>query len=650
MESTIRRQDDYPLPLTDQQHAFVTHRDGPALLLAVPGSGKTTAIVCRVAALIRSGVPKNGILTMTFTRAAAMDMRLRFSQLFPEHAPMNAFHTIHGFSWRILQTFSSLRERPMPEILSEATGDGNSRMALLRQVCESATGVRMNEERLEQMATAISLAKNRMVRPEVLRDSGEVGIPGFCETFRAYESAKKDMRRMDYDDLLTAALQVLERDSGVREHFCRQYPYIQVDEAQDNSVIQHRIVETLAHPAQNLVLIGDEDQSIYVWRGADPAGLLSFRERFPDAVSLFMETNFRSGPQIVAVADRFIRTNRNRADKHMVSGRVLEKPVRGEAAPLRIERLADAHAQYQRLSVELLEGMGHGSQAVLYRMNRSAFGIADALDRAGIPFRLRDYRDTLFTHPVTRDIRAMMRLACDPADRVSFLQVYAKLGAYLPKTLRGYMDRQREGESVWKVAMRYPLLREYQKQKLHELDRMMKKVAGMKPERGLPLLLSHVDYDAALDWSADALGLVRESMAAVKALLLDLAIGEPNPAGYLDRLDHLRERMAGACREESRHAVLLSTIHAAKGLEFDRVLLVDALDADFPGDTGKPGANLEAARLEEERRLFYVAMTRARKEFVMMMPDAGGKNAVSRFVREAERCMAEPVVTGGGDQ
>lgn len=665
MTPAMQATEDFPIRLTPQQRAFVAHRDGPALLLAVPGSGKTTAIVCRVASLIRSGVPKNAILTMTFTRAAATDMRLRFAQLFPELAPVQAFHTIHGFSWRILQAWSELRGRPMPEILSEDARNGRSRMELLRRSAEQATGVRMNEERLEQLSAAISLAKNRMVEPEALRSGGEVTLPGFCESFRAYEAAKKTERVMDYDDLLTATLQVLRRDEEICGRFRRMHPYIQVDEAQDNSVIQHRIVEMLAAPAGNLVLIGDEDQSIYVWRGADPSGLLTFRDRHPGAAELYMETNFRSAPGIVTVADRIIRANRNRAPKRMVAGRSASEfsaAARGADAgratprvpdadgtmPIRVLRDRDAREQYRHLAAELAAGMGTGSQAVLYRTNRSAFGIADALERAGVPFRLRDFKDTFSSHPVTRDLRSMMRLAADPFDRDAFLQVYPKLGAYLPKTLRGYMnERAREGETVWKSAMRYPLLREYQKRKLDELERLMKRVRKLKPELGLPLMLKHIDYDASLDWSADALGMARESLSAVRDLLMELSGGEPDPAAFLARLDRLRERMAGAGGETSAHAVVLSTIHAAKGLEFDEVQLVDLLDAEFPGDDARGDGGRD--RLEEERRLFYVAMTRAKRRFTMRIPDAGGgKAAASRFVDETEKCMAEPAVAGRG--
>lgn len=629
----------YPIALTPQQRAFTEHRDGPALLLAVPGSGKTTAIVCRVAALIRAGIPKQSILTMTFTRAAATDMKLRFAQLFPEYSPVNHFYTIHGFSWRILKTFSELRDRPMPEILSEDKDRGVSRNGLLARIAREVLKSAATDERLDQLSTAISLAKNRMVEPELLVKKGIVTIPGFCDVMRAFEQEKKDRRLMDYDDMLSAALTILQKDRMVLERFQDQFPYIQVDEAQDNSSIQHEIIDLLAKKSRNLVMIGDEDQSIYVWRGADPAGLLSFRDRYPDAKLLLMEINFRSSNAIVLAANQLIQTNQKREDKQMVAAdRVPEQ------CGISITRVKNAAELQQHVAARLGEDEMPRETAILYRTNRSAYGLCDALERAKIPFRLRDFKDTLFHHPVTRDVKAFAHLIANPNDREAFVQIYAKLGAYLPKGICDFMNKGKLNETVWKTAERYPLLREHQKRRVMELERFFKRLSGRPIQQALQSVFLEVDYSSALEFTTTATGMAPDGMNAVKEILLDIASHEQTPQDFLLRLNKLHHIMLEACRQEYISHIVLSTIHAAKGLEFERVMLVDLLNSDFPGivlPAGKEPDPADIEILEEERRLFYVAITRAKRYLELLVPaERGGiKSEPSLFVSEYEKAL-----------
>ncbi len=641
------------IQLNEQQQAFVDHREGPAALLAVPGSGKTTTMVCRTAALIRSGIPANRILTMTFTKAAALDMTHRYAELFghrDEQVHGATFSTIHSFALQLIRFYCVKRNRPMPIILSESgprnghTDGSATRPGLLSQIYRDVTGSRIGEDVLESLSMGISLAKNTMADPNRAENAADHGIKGFRKIFEAYEQVKKERRLVDFDDMLTVAHRILSMDDGILNDMREQYEYVQVDEAQDSSLIQHAIIDLLARPRDNLVMIGDEDQSIYVWRGANPSGLLGFQVRYPGAKLYLMETNYRSRASIVHLADQFIRANRERTDKKL---RVPESAsLEREGSHLsegielvRVKNLADEYRQIRDiLQHGPVQGKKNGTTAILYRNNRSVYGLADLLDRAGIPFGVRDFKETLFNHWVTRDMKAFLALMLDPSDRDAFLAISSKLNAFLSRELLESLQALPQEGSIWKQIRKAGLLPNFQRIRLEEVEQRFKRLARMKPHDALLGLLDCVSYDKSIEFAARTQGYSPDSVNGMLDTLLVLSANETTIPGFLDRIDALRVILENAKNSKlKRGPLILSTVHSAKGLEFDRVLLVDMVEGEFPS----PDSDGSASLLEEERRLCYVAITRARSDLRVFIPAAWAreKTKPSRFVREMEEAM-----------
>ena len=647
-----------PLHLNEQQAAFVRHREGPAALLAVPGSGKTTTMVCRTAALIQSGVPAERILTMTFTKAAALDMTRRYAELYGRSAETGAsdpeaivhaghlahFSTIHSFSLHVVKYYCRRRNRPMPVILAESgprtDAAGNpTRTAILTDLYRETVGGRIGEDTLETLSMAISLAKNTMADPQAASASLERGIRGFGQIFRAYEQFKKDRRLIDFDDMLTVCHRILSMDKGVLEEIRSRYDYVQVDEAQDSSLVQHAIIDLVAQPKNNIVLIGDEDQSIYVWRGAHPSGLLGFAKRYPGAKIFLMETNYRSRASIVQLADHFIRRNKERTEKHLVAG--FHAPARCKTGGgveddcIRIRRVKGITEQYATIRKELDPKQG---TAILYRNNRSAYGLADMLDREGIAFSLRDFKDTLFNHWVTRDIRAFLTLMLDPTDRDSFFLVAGRMNAYLSRDVLEQMKALPPAGSIFTQIRKARLLPNFQRMRLEEVEQRFRRLAKLKPHDAILGLLDCVAYENAIEFASRTQGYSPEFLEGLIDTLLGIAAHQTSIPAFLARLDSLRGILEAAKSPERRRSRLtLSTVHSAKGLEFDRVFLVDMVEGEFPsGDTEETGA-----AAEEERRLCYVAITRARHDLQVLVPLKWGRKKAepSRFVREMEAVL-----------
>ena len=302
------------LRLDPQQDAAVQAADGPVLLLAVPGSGKTTVLVARLGYLryVR-GVPPECILTMTYTVAAARDMRRRFAALFGEQeSRLLEFRTINGVCSRIIRLY----ERTMGRTAFRLMEDGGQKSALLGELFRGLTGEFASESTLKSLETALTYAKNQMLRGEQLEEVKVEGVD-FPAFYRAYGRALRERELMDYDDQMVYALQILRQYPQILQKVQARYSYFCVDEAQDTSKIQHEIIRLLAGRNRNLFLVGDEDQSIYGFRAAFPQALTQFDKGYPDARVLYLEQNYRSTQSIVAAADQFIQRNQNRRPKHM---------------------------------------------------------------------------------------------------------------------------------------------------------------------------------------------------------------------------------------------------------------------------------------------------------------------------------------------
>jgi DNA helicase-2/ATP-dependent DNA helicase PcrA len=404
---------------------------------------------------------------------------------------------------------------------------------------------------------------------------------------------------MDFDDQMVYALTMLTHYPQVLAYFQELYPYICVDEAQDTSKIQHRIIAQLARRDEHLFMVGDEDQSIYGFRAAYPEALLSFEKNHKDARVLVMEENFRSNAQIVSAADRLIQKNEFRHRKTMRSSRPAGTAVR------EIE-LISRRAQYSYL-LQMARDCTTET-AVLYRDNESILPVVDLLERDGIDYRIRNADLTFFSHRIILDVESIIRFAQDPYDTELFLKMYYKIGTYMSKAaaLEACQLSTQKELPVLEAALRFgriPAGTQKSVKSMQDNLRMLLQESAAQAVSRIARVMGYSDY------------LERVHINDGKLRILEaLAANELSADRLLERLQEL----AGIVREKQSSPdckLILSTIHSSKGLEYDTVYLLDAIDGIFPENVirNRNQASLEERKVyEEQRRLYYVAVTRAK--------------------------------------
>ena len=591
-------QKNFPLALSKQQSDAVRAADGPVLLLAVPGSGKTTVLVARLGYLIDvRGIDPSRILTMTYTVSATQDMRARFASLFGEDlARKLQFRTINGLSSSIIGCYARVYGREPFRLLD----DPGRQASILGEICRRQTDEFAAESTIKTLQTAITSIKNGMLTDEEIEKLEPEGIK-IAPVYHEYCRVLKDGNLMDYDDQLVYARQILLRCPEVLRTWQERFSYFCVDEAQDTSRIQHEIVRLLAQKERNLFLVGDEDQSIYGFRAAWPEALMGFEKTYPGARVLLMEDNYRSTPQIVAAADRFIRLNRNRRSKTM-------RASRGAGKPVQVLMVYDRREQYRRLA-EIARSC-RTQTAVLYRDNDSALPLIDFLSRSGIAYACRQVDSSFFSHWIVRDITDILAFAQNPLDTDLFLRIYYKLGAGISKlAAEAAAARSTEtGKAVLDCLLEQPGISSWTKKQTASLRTHMANMLAEPADRAVYRIVQFMGYGEYIDKR----GADRNKAEILEALVAPL----PSPALLPQRLNELCTIVKAGSRQPDC-PFILSTIHSSKGLEFDRVILMDVADGLLP-KTEPSDDPAEMAAYEEERRLFYVGMTRAKNELTII--------------------------------
>lgn len=604
----------FPIQLNQQQQEAVQSTEGAVLLLAVPGSGKTTVLVTRLGYMIYCrNIHPESILTVTYTVAATKDMSKRFADRFGEEmAEKLEFRTINGICARIIQYYGrKIGKTPFELVKEEKNTTG-----MLVKICQEHGMGYPTESDLKNVRTMITYIKNMLLNDkeiQKLEEESDIRIRGI---YQAYCSQMREKKWMDYDDQMLYAYKMLRMDSRLLEHFQNLYPYICVDEAQDTSKIQHAIIALLAAKSENLFMVGDEDQSIYGFRAAYPEALLDFEKDHPGARVLLMEENFRSNAKIVSAADKFIQKNTLRHEKHM-------KAAREAGADIRKISLKSRKAQYVYLMKIAQECSTE--TAVLYRDNECAIPLIDLLERKHIPYRMRNAELSFFTHRTVLDIQNIIRFAMNPKDTELFMQIYYRLKLFFRKEdALNYTNISKEKDiPVWDAILQYGNLEEYQQNHVRSLRRQMKKLLDMTGDKAVDQILVYMGYQDYLK----KMGMNANKLEIVKMI----GSREDSSEKLLERLKEL-ERIIREKKEERECRFILSTMHASKGLEYDTVYLLDVVDGILPEKvltSMNTASKEEIGAYEEERRLFYVGVTRAKNQLNIF---ATGKP--SRFCNE----------------
>ncbi len=587
----------YAVRLNPQQEAAVRQVDGPVLLLAVPGSGKTTVLVTRLGYMIycKQIRPEN-ILTVTYTVAATKDMKARFVRFFgEEHGDKLTFRTINGLCAVAIHYYAKVKGS-QPFALADDEGRLN---AVIRELLGKNGGGYPSDQQVKEARTHITFCKNMMFSDADV-DAHQVEGMDFPAVYRGYQAFLLKNRLMDFDDQMVFTYRIFKQYPDILAHFQRRWPYLCVDEAQDTSKIQHAILRQLAANSRNIFMVGDEDQSIYGFRAAWPQALLEFEQTYPGAKVLMMETNYRSTKAIVEAADAFIQRNESRRPKHMRTGNP-------QGAPIRKVALADYNRQYNYLLKVARDC--REQTAVLYRNNDSTLPLIDLLEREGVPYACRQREGFFFTSPIVRDVTDMLEFAFDDCNWEKFLRFYYKLDLKIKKPVLAGMLRGMHGdETVFDRLLSNEGLEPWQYGKIRALQTHYSKFPQLTSFAAIQRLVKYMGYGDYL----------REQKMDTTRLdvLLSLANQTPATGPFLLRLQELRDAIEGMEPDPSCPFVL-STIHASKGLEYDRVILIDAVDGTFPSDPF-PHDDEGRGLLEEERRLFYVGATRAKRELDLL--------------------------------
>ena len=603
--------------LNAAQLAAVTHREGPLLVVAGAGSGKTRTLIYRVARLIESGVPPGAILLMTFTRRASQEMLRRVEQLVGEAGRQVAGGTFHSFANLILRRHGSVMGlQPNFTILDRS--DMEDVINLLR----TRMGLASKERRFPKKGTiteAISMARNKS---RALADELENDFPHLLEhqaeileIAEKYAAYKRERGLLDYDDLLYRLAELLNQDEATRRRLSEAYRFVMIDEYQDTNRIQAELVKLLAMTHRNVMAVGDDAQSIYSFRGADFRNILEFPALFGDAKVIKLEENYRSLQGILDVANEVIAGAAEKYTKALFTQR------RGELRPMLV-RAQDEHMQSRFVAQRILElredGVGLDEIAVLFRSSFHAFDLELELQRRNIPFIKRGGFKFIETAHI-KDVLAHLRVITNPVDAVSWMRVLV--------LIQGIGNRKAERliEEIVQVAEPEKRLAELSSQMIGRgqgsaegcmrLAAMLGglRVNQMRPAEQLAEVLEYYlptmreaypdDYPKR-ERDLEHFQSLAERYRSLEAMLADMALEPPTDSiGDILSVD------------EEEGYVTLSTIHSAKGLEWHAVFVIWAADGRFPGPM-----SVSPDDLEEERRLMYVASTRARDELYLTYP------------------------------
>lgn len=606
----------YSIKLNPQQQRAVQAVSGANLMIAVPGSGKTTVMVARMGYMIYcKDISPENILAITYTKSATNDIKQRFAAKFDrETADRLNIRTINSLCEQIINRYVQMYHRTRFTLLKD-----NEYNAIIKTIFTKITGEKYpHEADIIEAQTTISYIKNMMLTTPELRAEYLPDGSIYEEFYQRYTQMLTEQHRMDYDDQLVFAKLFLEKRPQLLAVFQDQYQYICVDEAQDTSKIQHEIIRILASKRNQVFMVGDEDQSIYRFRAAYPQALLDFTDTYTNPYILFLETNYRSTKPIVSAAQKFISQNINRhSDKHMQASR-------GDGKPVERITVKKKHEQYSYITD--VSKREHGQTAVLYRNNASAIPLMDLFLRENIPYiRLKDAGENFFTSKVTQDIVYFLRFALNPSDAEAFMQIYYKCGYGFRQQAAVWSCRKAKQKGITiadeliNQMSKWPKLRDKAEMFRHKLQR----IASSRPHDAIALISKYWYNSYAKEKELD-IGKVD--------ILYSLAVREETVSSFLQRLEQL------PCLIESykctdNNPIILSTIHSAKGLEFDTVYIVDVYDGSLPHSSKESAKEQERIdTYEEERRIFYVALTRAKNELHLLYVSDYGSSFVNEVV------------------
>lgn len=582
-----------------EQKEAIMHRDGPAMVLAGPGAGKTYVITNRVKALIDEyGVKPEQILVVTFSKAAAVEMKERFEMLTGGRRLPVRFGTFHSVFFQILRLAYHY------EVKDIATPALKYRF-LEETLNETGYGVDDKKEFLSDIEKEISRVKGEGIEIDCYFSSA-CSAEIFQKMYRGYQEKLQRHRCLDFDDMVVYTYQLLKEREDIRRRWQAQFRYLLIDEFQDINRLQYETVCMLAEPENNLFIVGDDDQSIYGFRGAKPGIMLSFPKCFPDTKQIVLGVNYRCSDEIMKAAERLIGKNNERYEKHIVANKGKEQPVhmkKCENLPDEAEKIVAQIQMYQK------EGIAYQEMAVLFRTNMQMRLLAGKLMEHGVPFTMRENLPNLFDTWMAKDIMCYLQLALGNRSREKFLKIANRPVRYLSRT--AFTESE---VSFDKLRAYYAVKnQEWMEERIWNFEYDLKNLASLSPYAAIHFIRKGIGYDEFLKTYADERNVNADDWFDVLDEMQEMARDKKSIPEFLSFVENYGDTLEEIRQEQKKQqvkeepGVSLMTMHASKGLEFP-VVFVPTLNEDIVPYRKA----VQEGNLEEERRMLYVAMTRAK--------------------------------------
>lgn len=600
----------------ESQSRAAAHGTGPMMVLAGPGSGKTTVITGRTCNLIKQGIPASSILVVTFTKAAAREMKERFLHLMNLHASQVTFGTFHGVFYGILRHTYHLSGQ---NILSE-----DMKMKLLRELVDTYCQDTEDEtDLLENLSREISTVKDGRIDLSHYY-SACMAEEVFRKIFEKYQGWMHKNKKLDFDDIMVWTYELFRKRPDILKLWQNKFQYILIDEFQDINPIQYDIIRMLASPRNNLFIVGDDDQSIYRFRGAKPELMLNFPKDYTDAEQVTLDTNYRSTGEIVKKSGILIGENESRFSKKIRTNR-----EDGEKVDVHIfenDREEVAH-MIESIREYLKTGHEYRDIAILFRTNTGSRKTVEQLMAYNMPFQMRDGLPNLYEHWVSRDVLTYMRMSKGSRLRSDFLRIANKPNRYLARD--SFMDTEVTFESLYQVYEE----RQWMWERIEKLEHDLKVLGPMTPFGALNYIRYGIGYEGYLKEYAQYRRIKPEELLEILDELQDTARGFDRMEDWFDHIERYKEELKrqNQTRQKEVNGITVSTLHSIKGLEFDNVYILDVNEGVIPYRKAVLDADVE-----EERRMFYVGMTRARNRLhLYAVQERHDKKAeISRFLQE----------------
>jgi len=584
--------------LNKKQKEAVEHLDGPMMVLAGPGSGKTTVITYRVKNLIQNhNIPPERILVITFTKAAANEMNTRFKNIIEsKYANKVTFSTFHSVFFRIIRSALGYR-------LENVLKEDESKIILKNIINKLRIEYEDEEEFLKDISSEISLMKNELIDVKYY-NTMICSTDDYRKIVNEYENYKDENNKIDFDDMLCICWKELNQNVQCCKWWQKKYDYILIDEFQDINRVQYETICLLSKEHNNLFIVGDDDQSIYKFRGARPEFLLKFPEDFSDVKTVILDINYRSTDSIIHLANKTISNNQYRYDKNIVgTDRNGKEPILINSENTEEEALLIS----KYINKLHNDGLNWSDIAVIFRTNIQARAFVDKFMDLNFPFFIKDEMPNIYDHWIAKDLLAYIKLSLDLSKNNELERIINKPKRYISKLLI-QKAKQMQGIMLYNL-MNLDDIQIWQRERIEELDYHLDVLKKLNPSKCLNYILVNINYGEYIKQYAAFRKINSKGLFEVVEELKDIMKKYDTKEEFLVHVQNFTEELRNQKLAKTNHeAITLTTMHGAKGLEFDAVFVISVVEGVIPHEKSRT-----ADEIEEERRLFYVAITRAKR-------------------------------------